>query len=92
MVEFTFSENGKYLNLESVFPCIDAAPQPQAQPQSGYAVEDSESFATTICMIASEKNIGQVKLETILQAELGCGIDTVPAESQKAALELVKGL
>jgi hypothetical protein len=91
-VEYTTSINGKYENLESVRLYIKPAAAPVAPAQTTKpspaastppAVEDSDSFATTITLIASSKGIeGKKAIDEILEAEFAVSLDSVPADMQ----------
>lgn len=84
MCQFTLTVKGKYTNLET----IEAYVEPATKPASSGAVEDSESFATTLTMLANEKGIkGDAAINAILGPEFSCTIDTVPADTQAAVLE-----
>lgn len=97
-VEFTFSVNGNYKNLETVTRHLPIKAQEQCPESISrhqgdiLEVESAEAFASTLVMFAAQKDITQAKLADIMAEKFGCTIDTVPAEMQKTALDHIMGL
>jgi phage recombination protein Bet len=85
LVDFTFTDDGKYKTITGISLASPKEPENK--------VEDNESFATTLTLLASDKGIsGDAAINAILEPEFGCTIDTIPADIQKSVLEYFEAL
>ena len=93
-VEFHIEVSGKYENLKAIRPAqVQKVPTPPETAQGSMnatsgapEVESADAFATTIIMYGTQKGLTEAKIAGILEAEFGCGIDTVPADMQAQVL------
>lgn len=89
-VTFAFTSDGQYQTLTSIVALQEAAGGPKAGAgvsKGGEAVEDAESFATSVFLLGSDMGLTPAKINDILQAEFSCSLGTIPADSQKAVLD-----